>query len=70
MIKNITRLEYKAGDRVYHFLCECDSPTGEVHDALSAFKSKVVEIMNKAEQDEAEAKKAKDKVKDVETEEV
>lgn len=46
MIKNITRLEHKVGDRIYHFVCENDSPLGEIHDALSKFKSCIIEIIN------------------------
>lgn len=49
MIKNITRLEHKAGERVYHFTCESDSPLGEIHDALSKFKSYVVDVINAQE---------------------
>ena len=49
MIKNVTRLEHKVGDRVYHFLCDNDSSLGEIHDALAKFKSYVVEIINAAE---------------------
>ena len=42
MIKNITQLEHKIGDRVYHFTCENDSPLGECHDAIMAFKDCVI----------------------------
>lgn len=49
MLKTITRLEHKVGDRIYHFTCENDSPLGEVHDALSKFKSYVVDVINAAE---------------------
>jgi len=62
MIKSITRLEYKIGDRVYHFLCDQDSPIGEVHDALCAFKAKTVEIINAAVN--AETKKEEPKTED------
>ena len=53
MIKSITRLEHKVGERVYHFLCDQDAPVGEVHDALCAFKAKTVEIINAAVKAEA-----------------
>jgi hypothetical protein len=45
MIKSITRLEHKIGDRIYHFFCDHDSPVGEVHDALTKFKSHVVSVI-------------------------
>ncbi len=37
MLKNITRLEHKIGERVYHFLCDADSPLTEVKEALTEF---------------------------------
>ena len=49
MIKGITRLEHKVGDRAYHFLCDQDAPLGEVHDALAKFKSYVVGVINAQE---------------------
>ena len=42
MLKTITKLEHKVGDRVYQFICENDSPLGECHDAITAFKDYVV----------------------------
>ena len=57
MIKNITKLEHKIGDRFYQFFCDQDSPVGEVHDALSRFKTHVVGIINSAEASEKECKK-------------
>ena len=56
MIKSVTRLEHKVGDRVYHFMCDNDSPLGEIHDALAKFKSYVVEIINAAEKNKEAVK--------------
>ena len=52
MIQNVTRLEHKIGDRVYHFLCDMQSPVGEVHDALCMFKSFAMAKMNEAHEAE------------------
>lgn len=60
MIKGITRLEHKIGERVYHFLCDQDAPVGEVHDALCMFKAKVMEILNNAHEAEVAAKRAQE----------
>lgn len=34
MIKNISKLECKIGERVYQLLCDMDSPLNEVKEAL------------------------------------
>jgi len=49
MLKNITKMEVKVGERVYQFLCEVDSPIGEVHDVLSSMKAFVVQRIQEAE---------------------
>ena len=57
MIKSLVKLEYKVGEREYCFLCDNNSPFGEVHDALSQFKAYALDQMSKAQEVEA-AKKA------------
>ncbi len=52
MINTVTRLEHKVGDKVYHFICEMNSPIGEVFDALCAFKGMAVEIMRQQHENE------------------
>lgn len=49
MISNITKIEVKIGERVYQFLCANDSPVGEVHDAVCAMKSFVIQRINEAD---------------------
>ncbi len=49
MLKNVTKLEVKIGERLYHFLCEVDSPIGEVHDVLSSMKAFVIQRMQEAQ---------------------
>jgi hypothetical protein len=53
MIKNLSALEIKIGERVYKLICEIDSPLGEVHDCLCQMKQHVIQRINeiqKAEQ--------------------
>ena len=42
MIKNKVALEVKKEDKVYSFLCEINSPLGEIHDVLCMMKSEIV----------------------------
>ena len=59
MLKNISKLEHKIEDRVYQFVCECDAPLGEVHDALVKMKAYVVsriQEIQKAEEPKEEPK--------------
>jgi hypothetical protein len=42
MIKQITTLEHKIGDRIYQFYCDPNSPLGELHDALAAMQIFIV----------------------------
>ncbi len=49
MLNNIARLEIKIGERSYQFLCEIDSPLGEVHDALSQMKVYIINKMKDIE---------------------
>jgi ferredoxin len=48
MIKNLTELEIKIGERIYKFLCAMDAPLGEVHDAMNQMKGFVIEKLNEA----------------------
>jgi len=50
MIKNKTFLEVKKGDRNYQFICEVESPVGEVYDALSEMRGYTIDIINKSNQ--------------------
>lgn len=48
MLRQISALEMKIGDKYYKFLCDGDSPLGSVHDALCQMRSYVVERINEA----------------------
>jgi hypothetical protein len=50
MIKNKTSLEIKKGERIYQFICELDSPLGEVFDVMSEIRGYAIDLMNKANQ--------------------
>jgi hypothetical protein len=46
MIKNLSTLEVKIGERVYKLLCETESTWGELHDVLYQMKNFVVQRIN------------------------
>jgi hypothetical protein len=48
MIKNLSQLEHKIGERVYHFSASMDSPINEVKDALFQFMKYVGKIEDAA----------------------
>lgn len=52
MINNITQFEIKIGDHAYRFLCESNSPLGEVHDALYHMKQIVLKKMQECHESE------------------
>jgi len=57
MLKNLSSLEHKAGDKIYHFICDTDSPLNDVKDALFQFLKFVgqVEDTVKAQQEKMKA---------------
>ena len=48
MLKNISQLEYKIGERVYQLNCASDSPIVEAKEAVSQFMAYLVQIENQA----------------------
>jgi hypothetical protein len=46
MLKTIARLEHKIGDKVYHLLCDSDSPISDVKEAISQFMGHVIGVEN------------------------
>jgi hypothetical protein len=54
MIKNKTVIEHKIGERVFEFVCNSDSPLGEIHDTLCVFKTFVIERILEAQKKETE----------------
>lgn len=55
MIKSVTVIEFKIGERIYQFHCSPESPLGEIHDALCMMKHEIVQRISK--QDELEKEK-------------
>jgi len=55
MLKNLARLEHKVGDRVYHLLCDNDSPITEVKEAITQFLGYVVHIEKMAAESQKSA---------------
>lgn len=37
MLKNKSQLEFSLGSKVYHFICDQDSPLNDIKDALCSF---------------------------------
>lgn len=44
MLKNLSGLEYKGAQKIYHFMCDQDSPLNEIKDALFHFTKYVGQI--------------------------
>jgi hypothetical protein len=44
MLKNISRLEHKIGERIYHFSCEMESPIPDVKESLVQFIKYIAQI--------------------------
>lgn len=54
MLKNLSRLEHIAGNKVYHFICDQDSPLNEVKDALFQFLKYVGQVEDAVKAKQAE----------------
>jgi len=52
MIKQVTIIEVKIGERAYQLYCGNDSPLGELHDALMQMKGYCIERMVQAQKEE------------------
>ncbi len=65
MLKNLSQLEIKIGDRTYQFLCAIDAPISEAKEALFQFQKYIGQIEDnvKAQQ---EAQKAEEAQKEAE----
>lgn len=52
MLKNLSQLEHKIGDKIYNFFCDINSPLHEVKDALIHFMTFIgnLEATNTANQ--------------------
>lgn len=55
MLKNISQLEHAVGDKVYHFMCDSNSPLNEVKDALFQFLKYVGQVEDAVKAQQAQA---------------
>jgi|HubBroStandDraft_2_1064218.scaffolds.fasta_scaffold384328_2 hypothetical protein len=70
MLTNLVRFEMKSAERVYHFLCDNNSPISEVKEAIFQLTNMVaqveanIEAAKKAQEDskQAEVPQAEEKV--------
>lgn len=44
MLKNLSQLEFKIAERVYHFVCDPNAPLHEVKDALFNFMKYIGQV--------------------------
>lgn len=58
MIKSVTKIEVKAGEKIYQFICDNDCSLGEVHDVLHIMKSFVVKKIVEADEQESKKKES------------
>ena len=70
MIKTLARMEHKIGERLYHLLCDSDSPLVEVKEALCKFMGNVSVIEEAALKaaEKAKAEEESSKAEDTEVE--
>lgn len=61
MLKNISRLECKIGEKIYHLSCDFDSPLTEVKEAIFQFSKYIGHIEDQIKAQE-EAKKVQEDV--------
>lgn len=71
MLKNLSGLTHKIGERAFHLMCDSDSPLNEVKDALFQFLKYVGQIEDavKAQQEKSAAEapvQAEPKVEELE----
>ncbi len=60
MQKNICQLEVKIGEKVYHLLCDHDSPLAHVKEALFQFLKYIGQVEDQAIKIEEEKKATED----------
>lgn len=64
MLKNISQLEHKIEDRVYHLFADSNSPLNEVKEALFEFVKFVGKLEDNAKSAQAEQSKSEEKPAD------
>ena len=64
MLKNISRLEHKVGEKIYHLVCDSDSPLADVKEALFEFSKFIGKVEDNAKAQEAQMEAEKLKAED------
>jgi len=67
MIKNISKLEFKVGERTYQFLCDIDAPLEHAKLALGEFWRYMLSVENKAKEAAADHEEEKAESVDVQS---
>ncbi len=57
MLKNIVRLEVRVAEKIYHLLCDNDSPINDVKEAIFQFTKIVCDIEEKIKESQKPAPK-------------
>lgn len=55
MLKNISQLECKIGEKIYHLLCDMDSPLPHVKEAILQFLKYVQYVEDQVKEQQAKA---------------
>jgi hypothetical protein len=64
MLKNIARLECMIGEKVYHLMCDNDSPLDQVKEALFQFQKYIGQIEDSAKAAQEKSKQDVELVKE------
>lgn len=57
MLKNLSRLEHVIENKVYHFVCDMDSPLNQIKDSLFQFIKYVGQVEDSLKKQHEEAQK-------------
>ena len=68
MLSQLSKLEYKIADKVYHFMCDQDAPLEHVKECLFQFSKYIGQVEDTIKQAQILAQNAASEVKPVEGE--
>lgn len=68
MLKNVSRLEQKIGDRIYHLTCDTDSPLTDVKEVLFQFLKYVGHIEDQIKAAQAQQSATVEPITDIKQE--
>ncbi len=67
MLKNILRFEYKINEKIYHFMCDNDSPIEHLKEVLFQFQKYVGQIEDQIKTQQAQVQSEQSSVTQEET---